>query len=55
MDFKIFNLEYYKKVLKVEYICLLIILFYGFVYSVKFCYIDFFIKGFNKVLLKCKF
>lgn len=53
-DFKIFNLEYHKKVSKVEHTCLLAILFYGSLYSARFCHIDLFTKGPNKALFKCK-
>lgn len=53
-DFKIFSLEYHKKVSKVEHTCLLAILFYCSLHSVKFCHIDLFTKGPNKALFKCK-
>lgn len=53
-DFKIFNLEYHKKVSKVEHTCLLAISFYGSLHSARFCYIDLLTKGPNKALLKCK-
>lgn len=53
-DFKIFNLEYHKKVSKVEHTCWLAILFYCSLHNVSFVTLIFSQKGPNKALFKCK-